>query len=460
MESVTLENFRCFREKQTVKLAPLTLLVGENSTGKTSFLALVQALTEYAYERREPTFKKDPFDLGTFEEIVHSQSDDASVLSRFSAGMTANLTSHPRSPRDGDPTTFPASLDLTFSKPSKGTVPALVRQRVTTGSTWVDEATVEDDTSYRATLHTERGEWEFTGSTAAFGTFALVLRIYDVFNDLSSDVLLPDYPVKSVGDSPQWTVKDIRQLRKLDFLREAEFAYKDAFDGIEAIAPVRTKPDRSYNPSSISIDSEGDYLASYLADLVYREDLVWPQLKKQLEDFGKRSGLFDVVEVHRLGHDASSPFQIRVGINNSGQQFAVRNLPDVGYGVSQALPILAALLRPDGAAQVLLQQPEVHLHPSAQAELGSLFCEVVTQGKQLLVETHSDHLIDRIRMDVRDGKTSLTPEDVRILYFERVGLDVKIHEIWYDEYGNLENVPPSYRRFFMEEVDRSIWPPD
>ena len=63
-------------------------------------------------------------------------------------------------------------------------------------------------------------------------------------------------------------------------------------------------------------------------------------------------------------------------------------------------------------------------------------------------------------MDVRDGKTNLTKDDVRILYFERDGLDVKIHELWWDENGNIENAPPSYRRFFMEEVERSIWPPD
>ncbi len=138
----------------------------------------------------------------------------------------------------------------------------------------------------------------------------------------------------------------------------------------------------------------------------------------------------------------------------------LRNLVDVGYGVSQVLPLIVELLKPGGAAQFLIQQPEVHLHPGAQAELGSLFCEVAAQGRQLIVETHSDHLIDRIRMDVRDGKTSLTPDDVRILYFERGDLDVKIHEIWYDDMGNLQNTPSGYRSFFMKEVERSLWPPD
>ena len=71
MDSITLKNFRCFREKQTARLAPLTLLVGENSTGKTSFLAVIRILSDMAYSFRNPDFKEDPYDLGSFDEIAH-----------------------------------------------------------------------------------------------------------------------------------------------------------------------------------------------------------------------------------------------------------------------------------------------------------------------------------------------------------------------------------------------------
>ncbi len=76
--------------------------------------------------------------------------------------------------------------------------------------------------------------------------------------------------------------------------------------------------------------------------------------------------------------------------------------------------------------------------------------------RQLIVETHSDYIIDRVRMDVRDKKTSLKPEDVSILYFERTGSDVKIHSLRIDEQGNLLGAPPSYGQFFLEETNRSI----
>ena len=267
------------------------------------------------------------------------------------------------------------------------------------------------------------------------------------------DSKLEDYPVRPVRGSAKLTKEDIEQLSQLDFLRESEFTYDAPYDGTVAIAPVRSRPLRTYEPSSISLDSEGRYVPSYLADLVYRDDMVWPVVKERLESFGVRSGLFDKFEVVRHGSDLSSSFQLRIGKCDGNREVLFRNLVDVGYGISQALPVIVELLRPNGAAQLLLQQPEVHLHPSAQAELGSLFCEIAAQGRQLIVETHSDHLIDRVRMDVRDGKSDLKPEDVRILYFERDGLDVKIHEIWYDDMGNLQNVPDGYRRFFMEEVE-------
>ena len=76
MDKIRLKNFRCFREAQRVRLAPLTLLVGENSTGKTSFLAMVRALWDVAH-RRAPSFKEAPYDLGSFDEMAHFRRDGA-----------------------------------------------------------------------------------------------------------------------------------------------------------------------------------------------------------------------------------------------------------------------------------------------------------------------------------------------------------------------------------------------
>ncbi len=192
----------------------------------------------------------------------------------------------------------------------------------------------------------------------------------------------------------------------------------------------------------------------YLAYLARQHPSQWKTLREKLVDFGAAAGLFDEIRIKSLGEHEGQPFQIEV--RKRGRRLAGpwRNLVDVGYGVSQVLPLVTELMRPDGPSIALLQQPEVHLHPSAQAALGSLFCHLATD-RQIIVETHSNFLVNRIRMDIRDRKTPLSPDDVSILYFERNEIDVQIHSIRIDQQGNIVGAPSSYGGFFMKEAARS-----
>jgi len=113
-------------------------------------------------------------------------------------------------------------------------------------------------------------------------------------------------------------------------------------------------------------------------------------------------------------------------------------------------------LRGEGGGTYLLQQPEVHLHPRAQAELGSFLAVLAKQqNKRFVIETHSDYLVDRVRMDIRDKK-GITPEDVALLYFERTNGEATIHRLELDDQGNILNAPPGYRSFFLEEERRFL----
>ena len=111
----------------------------------------------------------------------------------------------------------------------------------------------------------------------------------------------------------------------------------------------------------------------------------WKTLKSRLESFGQASGLFDEISVNRLG-GRGGPFQLNFRKYAGEDRGPHHNLIDVGYGVSQALPLLTELLRDDAPGLFLLQQPEVHLHPRAQAELGSLFCQLAGPERQFIVE--------------------------------------------------------------------------
>ena len=186
---------------------------------------------------------------------------------------------------------------------------------------------------------------------------------------------------------------------------------------------------------------------------------MWGRLKEDMESFGRISGLFDEISVKQLGRSEGGPFQLEVskhGKHGKHRKGAKRNLIDVGYGVSQILPVLMEMFRPGGAQLMLFQQPEVHLHPSAQAALGTLFCRTAAAGRQLIVETHSDYIVDRILLDVRDKRAKLRPDDVSVLYFEREDTGVLIHSLGIDGEGNVVDAPEGYRSFFKDELNRII----
>lgn len=214
-----------------------------------------------------------------------------------------------------------------------------------------------------------------------------------------------------------------------------------------ASAPIRTEPRRTYEILKDVPRPSGGHVPMILARAYGGHD--WQVLEEALDRFGKASGLFERIDVKRLGRSESSPFQIRIKV--AGPLF---NIVDVGYGVSQVLPIVVDILQAKRGSTFLLQQPEVHLHPKAQAELGSLIGRLAkAEKKRFIIETHSDYLLDRLRMEVRDGK-SLKQSDLLVLYFQRTRSGVSIHPLGVDALGNLQDVPEGYRQFFLDEEKR------
>ena len=453
MKQIILKNFRCFHDKQTARLAPLTLIVGENSTGKTSFMAMIRALWDVAYGNRLPDFKEDPYDLGSFDEIAHHRGAKGGRADTFEAGFDSTSLS----PKTGEGKTKGSDCDhfsVTFGK--IGTVPVPLLRRFARGKFWIEEH-FGQGLNQKIRIGTPRGSWEFAfpaRSPAADLTQYMIRPLfYSVrFSHSVEDEDLGDKFVPLNG-SPKITEEDLAQIER--FVMRGPIRRRLRLRPY-ASAPVRSKPLRTYNPARSSPDSEGDYVPMYLASLYFQNKKRWGDIQDRLQSFGRAAGLFDEISIRTLGSKESEPFQVQVRKYGGKLKGPRRNLIDVGYGVSQVLPVITELLRHDAPAMFLLQQPEVHLHPSAQAALGSLCCEVGAWNRQLIVETHSDHLLDRVRMDVRDGRGRLKPEDVSILFFERDNLDVHIHSLRLDKQGNVNGAPRSYRRFFMEETTRSL----
>ena len=440
LQEFTLRDFRCFREQQTARLAPLTLLVGENSTGKTSFLAAVRAMLQVGSYHEDPDFRAPPYDLGSFWEIAYRQAPNGNRGGADSFGLGFTYAGEEEA----------ISVDATFTL-GDGAAPTLSTVRWSTDDVWVREYREANATFTH--MGCSSGAWGlpplrdpdrrylYGGNAHAFGR---LLRT-GVGGEMTGDMTrLHD----TGGVLP--SEDDHVKLMRLFFENNAFTS------GALAGAPIRSSPLRTYHPGRLVQHPQGLSVPAYLANMHARSPDDWQKIKNDLEEFGRTCGLFDEIFIRRLGRYEHEPFQLEVRKWGKRRKGARRNLIDVGYGVSQVLPLLVDLLEPNGSSRLLLQQPEVHLHPSAQAALASLLCTIAAEGRQLIVETHSEYIVDRVRMDIRDESTVLKPEDVSILFFERTDLDVHIHSLRFDEQGNLLDAPNGYGQFFMDETRRSI----
>lgn len=405
---------------------------------------MIQALRDAAYHRQIPDFKREPYDLGSFDDIAYYRGGRGGRAQDFSACLEFS-----------DPGRHKSSsgrFDITFVKKGVTPVPYNLRISDSRRSTWVEHKVLNQDIpKLRVRTPNGKGEWRVP-TLLLRGDSEKELPLFEYFRFFF--VVEFARGRWTFDDDSQPDGKDKKLIERL--YRSMRRMVRNRNETLYASAPVRSNPQRTYNPSRLIRESEGNYIPMYLANLYSHDAEQWDKIKKGLETYGRESGLFDDISVRLLGKKGGDPFQILIRKKGAKTKGPARNLADVGYGVSQALPVIAELLREDPPSVCLLQQPEVHLHPSAQAALGSLFCKFAESGRQLIVETHSDYLMDRVRMDVRDRITTLKPEDVSILYFERKDLSVCVHSIRIDKQGNICDAPRSYRSFFMKETRRSI----
>ncbi|MEU8271954.1 DUF3696 domain-containing protein [Sphaerisporangium sp. NPDC049002] len=128
-----------------------------------------------------------------------------------------------------------------------------------------------------------------------------------------------------------------------------------------------------------------------------------------------------------------------------------RRPTNVGFGLTYVLPVVVACLTARPGSMILLENPEAHVHPQGQSAMASLTCAAASAGAQLVVETHSDHILNGVRLAVKRGQ--LSAEDVRLHYFQRNAdgvIDIVSPSIGPD--GMLSQWPPG----FFDEWDRSL----
>ena len=419
----TMEEVRCFAERQEFNIRPLTFLVGENSTGKTTTLACFQVLANYLSEG-EINFNSKPYLMGIFRDIVRNSRKAEKA---FKLGCTFGG----KDKKDSEWT-------IEFVE-KKGGVEPTVRS-VTLKHTDDEIVLSADNAEKRGMAFTycdkERNQYRISVNSA-------------ILDSNSPSFLLNRLRHRGERGSEE-------EIALANYLQEKHGGLRYSWDWggspVFSTAPIRSQPQRTYDPMREFDDPEGSDVPMRLMRTQATDEKRWESLKGRLVEFGKSSGLFQDIDVRNLARTMGNPFQLKVKVRGPNS-----NVIDVGYGVSQILPVLVHILDPPISRQplmempfFLLQQPEVHLHPRAQAALSSLLAREASQDKQsFIVETHSDYMIDRARIEIRKG--NIRPEDVSLIYLEPKGNVVKVHNISFDKMGNMEGVPQHYGEFFMTE---------
>jgi energy-coupling factor transporter ATP-binding protein EcfA2 len=418
-----VDNVRCFAGSYEIPIRPLTVLVGENSSGKSTLLAILAAIFGPAGFPMRPRFNEPPYNLGGFETIVSQKRRGNGRGGHFSIGFAQSLW------RGQDVTHVLASYKRANGRTElsefslKGPDGEVQLDRNQSGDTF--------NLSFKL-LHkgkTESGAGQLNAKT---------------LEEIETGGISLSSLLSAFINAPGGMLAPVDATRR--------YSASKLFSAIRpgtavSIAPVRMKPRRTYDQLEEGFDPEGNYVPMLLARILSKKRSAERRmLLASLRRFGRDSGLFKDVTIKKLGRSAD-PFQLLFSVGT----VIPSNLIDVGYGVSQVLPVVIQSVLLRWNSLLLLQQPEAQLHPKAQAALGSFFVDIVSKArKTLVIETHSDYIVDRIRQEIAEA--SIAPEKVVILYLEKRGIRTKIFPLTLDKLGNIEGAPPTYRDFFLRET--------
>jgi predicted ATPase len=421
-----ITNFKCLRDTGPLDIRPLTLLVGPNSSGKSSLLQMLLMLrqTVDSTDFRNALATNDGWiQMGTYPEFVFK--------ARSTATLGVEMTFQPAARAEGTSGGKPPELHLkaTFSYNHKSTQIEFgesdirlngKRQRV-----FRDPKTA----GYRGIITTvEKGKrkvkssknvmpWKFYGF-APWGK--------DVFEKTGIARALPALTGLIVG---------------LGLIVEVEF--RDMF----YLGPLRELPRRFYvagGQAPKDVGTRGERAADVFWFSHWAEEKRMWRVKEEVKKWFRSFGIAKDVRLDRVSRRQN---HYRILITDPATRVET-SFADIGFGASQTLPvIIESFFAPPGSI-ILIEQPEIHLHPRAQSILGDLFIEAAADGNRtFLVETHSEHILARIRRRIAEG--GIKRENVAIYYFQPTAEGTKIQEVTLNKQGQYVSFPDG---FFEEDV--------
>lgn len=408
-----LDNYKGFTNT-FVALKDVNFLVGENSTGKSALLNIIELVTSPRFWF-SPDFNSEEIELGYFSEIVNQNSNDKTS---FSLGVLFDSDDSSRI-EDG-------YMWLKFSEKNQTPIVSECRFIANGKTIWCKNI-------YNSTIECKEKAINLPVD------FKSWVKDESDFNEIE-DLDMPEHSKLPFG-----VVRSMIENKLCNFQPSNKIGIRQpvSINHFFWFAPIRAKAKRWYESYKLSYSPEGEHIPVVLKKYLSDDGKKRTKFIDSMNEFGKDSHLFDSIEVRDTSKDAPFSLCVKYGSITS-------NISNVGYGVSQVLPLVVELLTSRGDS-FAIQQPEVHLHPVAQAAFGKLVFDVAAKNRnRIILETHSDYMINRFRYAM--SKTRKNNVSSQVLFFERDEEGTHIKEIQIDSTGKFTGeYVADYMKFYVDE---------
>lgn len=402
LKSISLENYKCFKKLDNFEVKPLTVLCGINSSGKSSILKsllmLKQSFSSFS-NSNSLSLNGDFTNNGMFSDVVYGGKGSLfNITNSFVITSNSYNTTQEKNTLKEINEIFKCSKNITFAKLDiELIIKSQKRKIISYGDNTIDNISISLTTNLNYNLIFEfshiqdkkynilvkglpsikKGQVELLDTICYFDGLKVVNLFYGAIRPSGQKI---DEILSAI-----YTVFRIISLQ-----------YKDIY----YISPLRSAPKRRYviEQDIESIGIYGEYVPQVLEK--YKEntgkindtpinDLFSPKYSsihlKTKESVNKWLEYFGINQLNIKPTDEL----LRLNIG-------AQNILDVGFGVSQALPIIVNGVILPCETTLLLEQPEVHLHPRMQMSMADLLIAISMAHKNVIIETHSDHIINRI----------------------------------------------------------------
>ena len=429
---ISVSGYKSLYEECSIEVRPLTILAGANSSGKSSImqpLLLMKQTLEATYDPGALLLYGPNVRFTSVQQFLSTISNK-NVVDSFSVTIEIQKTfsvknTFQRQPKKGINLIAMDYIDFVFTNENTNLIPEMRQEEIISAlPEWLVH-NYQITTRQQAEIGKIQGiEYEYKADTLHW-----VIRRNRCFLEVAITVNERLMQTYSPGF---YCVPDIVSLIH--------------------IPGLRVNPERNYKITATGHNFPGifeDYIASVINQWQESRDERLRDLGKALEALG----LTWKVEARQLN---DIQIELLVGrMPRSGEGKDMVSIADVGIGVSQALPVLVALLVAKAGQLVYLEQPEIHLHPRAQVGLAEVLANAANRGVRVVLETHSELLLLAVQSLVAEGK--LSPDKVKLHWFTR-GEDgvTKVSSAELDEAGAFGDWPEDFGDVSMKLESRYL----